>query len=260
MTALGLCEKAAKLGVRVVQMADNLPLHELDADALDAVRGRADELELELEIGTRGIAPENLAHYVRIAKRLRARILRLVIDTKSDQPSPDEALARLAPLVRIFEAADVTLAIENHDRFKAVVLLELIESLRSPHVGVCLDTANSLGCMENVAQVVETLGPRTVNLHLKDIGVARAPHNKGFVVEGRVAGQGQIDFPCVLKRLREFHVDPNAIIELWPPPEPTIEASIEKEERWARESVAYMRTLIPPVAPAAPPGGQTPPR
>jgi sugar phosphate isomerase/epimerase len=245
LTALALCDKAAQLGVSVVQIADNVPLHTLDAGALDALRQRADELGLELEVGTRGIAPDHLAQYVRIAERLRSRLLRVVIDTPTDRPSPAEAIARLAPLLRIFESADVTLAIENHDRFKATALLAIVEALRSRHVGVCLDTANSLGCLESVAQVVETLGPRTVNLHLKDVGAVRAPHNKGFVIEGRPAGQGQIDFAWVLKRLRECRVDPNAIVELWPPPEPTLAAAIEKEEKWAQESVTFARRLIP---------------
>jgi sugar phosphate isomerase/epimerase len=245
LTALALCEKAAQLGVHVVQIADNLPLHKLDAAALDALRQRADALGLELEIGTRGIAADHLTQYVGIAQRLRSRLLRVVIDTSIDRPSPDEVVARLAPLMRLFESADVTLAIENHDRFKATALLAIIEALRSRHVGVCLDTANSLGCLESVEHVVETLGPRTVNLHLKDIGAVRAPHNKGFVIEGRPAGQGQIDFAWVLKRLREFRVDPNAIIELWPPPEPTLTASIEKEDDWARASVTQMRRLLP---------------
>ncbi len=245
LTAIALCDRAARLGVRVVQIADNLPLHTLDAGALDALRRRADDLDLELEVGTRGIAAEHLNRYVGIAGRLRSRILRVVIDTPTDRPSPDEVVARLLPQTRLLESAGITLAIENHDRFKAKALLAIIEALGSRHVGVCLDTANSLGCLETIEQVVETLGPRTVNLHLKDVGVVRAPHHKGFVIEGRPAGQGQIDFPRVLQRLREFGVDPNAIIELWPPPEPTLAAAIEQEDQWATASVAYVRSLIP---------------
>jgi hypothetical protein len=37
----------------------------------------------------------------------------------------------------------------------------------------------------------------------------------------------------------------NAILELWTPPEPEIAATIAKEENWARQSIAYLRTLIP---------------
>ena len=169
------------------------------------------------------------------------------------------AVARKEPAIGALEAAFVSLRPlpTQHELHRLSLppsfdpprfpqdFLRLLYWLRSPQVGVCLDTANSLGCLENVEQIVQTLGPRVVNLHLKDVGIVRAPHNKGFIVEGRPTGQGQIDFPSLLKRLQEFRVDPNAIVELWPPPEPTLAAAIEKEETWARESVAYARGLIP---------------
>ena len=72
----------------------------------------------------------------------------------------------------------------------------------------------------------------------------RAGHNLGFVVEGRPAGQGQLDVPWLLTRLRNFGRDCNAILELWTPPADDIEATIALEERWAQASVDYLRTLI----------------
>jgi hypothetical protein len=38
--------------------------------------------------------------------------------------------------------------------------------------------------------------------------------------------------------------DPNAILELWPPPEADSAAAAAKEEIWAAESVCYLRRLI----------------
>jgi hypothetical protein len=40
-------------------------------------------------------------------------------------------------------------------------------------------------------------------------------------------------------------LDPNAILELWTPPEETLSATIAKEDAWAVKSVEYLRTLIP---------------
>jgi 3-oxoisoapionate decarboxylase len=92
--------------------------------------------------------------------------------------------------------------------------------------------------------VLETLGPHVVNVHVKDYRVFRPPHNKGFLVEGRPAGQGQLDVPRLIDRLEALGRDPNVILELWPPPQSTLEESIELEHRWAAESVAYLRELI----------------
>jgi hypothetical protein len=39
--------------------------------------------------------------------------------------------------------------------------------------------------------------------------------------------------------------DPNAILELWPPPEADVAATAVKEEAWAAMSVRYLRQLIP---------------
>ncbi|HWA87882.1 MAG TPA: sugar phosphate isomerase/epimerase family protein [Opitutus sp.] len=244
LSALALVSKAAEVRVPVVQIADNLPLHRLTGGERTALRDRAATLGVELEAGTAGIEPENLRRYLAIARELGARILRTVIDAGADRPSPGEAVARLAPLVPEFERAGVTLAIENHDRFKAATLRDIVKALGSANVGVCLDTANSLGCLEGPEHVVETLGPQVVNLHVKDVRVFRPPHHKGFVVEGAPAGAGQLDLPRLLARLREFGVDPSAIVELWPPPEDDVAQAVKKEELWARQSLDYLRPLL----------------
>ena len=108
----------------------------------------------------------------------------------------------------------------------ARVLVDMLKRIDSPSVGICLDTANSLSCLETPQQVVETLGPWTVNLHIKDFQYVRPTHHKGFLVEGRPAGQGQLDIPAILASLRQTGRAMNAIVELWPPPEATIAASI----------------------------------
>lgn len=81
---------------------------------------------------------------------------------------------------------------------------------------------------------------------MKDFQIFRPTHRKGFVVEGRPAGQGQLNVPWLLAELRAKGRDPNAILELWPPPEATVHESIAKENAWAVESVRYLRQFIPP--------------
>lgn len=240
----GLLEKAAALGVGVLQVADNLPLHHLRADEIAAVAQTAASRGIRIETGTRGIAPDHLTAYLEIARQMESPFLRVVIDTADHHPSPGEVVATLNEVLPAFAAAGVTLAIENHDRFRATALLGIFEQLQGP-VGVCLDTVNSFGALEGPEVVVEALGPWTVNLHVKDFRVRRADHNMGFTVEGTPAGMGQLDLPWLLARLAGFGRDPNAILELWTPPEATVEATIAKEEQWARQSIAHLRRLIP---------------
>ena len=244
MDALALLHKAAGLGVKVVQFADNLPLDRLSDPEQTALLAEARRLGLELEVGTRGIAPGHLRHSLEIALRFGSPILRTILDTKEHKPSPEEAVALLHSVLPEFERAGVTIAIENHDRFRSATLAEIVRRCESPRVGICLDTVNSFGALEGPEAVVGNLGPLTVNLHFKDFRIRRADHNMGFLVEGTPAGQGMLNTPWLLERLGSYGRSFATILEQWPAPEPDPQATAEKESAWAGESIAYLRTLI----------------
>jgi len=244
MDTFAFVRRAAQLGVRVAQIADNLPLHTLSKTELDQLWRETQALGIVVEVGTRGIATEHLRAYLSIAEQFEAAILRVVVDTAEHHPAPDEVVEILRPLMPEFERAGVTLAIENHDRFKAQTLVSILEQIDSSQVGICLDTVNSLGAGEGAEVVVETLGQYVVNLHVKDFTIRRHQHMLGFEVEGRPAGQGMLNIPWLLGRLDELGRSPNAILELWTPPEPEVVQTIAKEDAWARESISYLRTLI----------------
>jgi 3-oxoisoapionate decarboxylase len=244
MDAHTFVRRAAELGVRLVQIADNLPLHRLGAVEIDQLLAETRRLSIRVEVGTRGIAPEHLRLYLGLAQQFESPILRVVVDTADHHPSPEEVVAILRPLMPEFERARVTLAIENHDRFKVRTVIDILQQVNSPRIGICLDTVNSFGAGEGPEIVVKVLGPQVVNLHIKDFSIRRHHHMLGFEVEGTAAGQGMLDVPWLLAQLRQYGRDCNAILETWPPPEAGVVQTIAKEDRWARESIQYLRTLI----------------
>lgn len=244
MTAMDLLAQAARLGVRVVQVADNLPLDRISPTGLDEFQACAQKLGIQIEVGTRGIAADHLGRYLELAKRFHSPILRVVVDTPSLHPSAEEVVEFLSAWQSEFEKAGILLAIENHDRFQTAVLAQIVRQLGSGWVGICLDTVNSFGALECPRVVVETLGPLVVNLHVKDFTIFRASHMMGFTVEGRPAGQGKLDIPWLIERLRENGREFNAILELWTPPEASLVETVLKEQQWAEASVAYLRGLI----------------
>ena len=244
MTAVDLVQRAHALGLRRIQIADNIPLDELSAEELDALETTANRLEVAVEVGTRGIAPSHLLTYLNLAKRFRSNVLRVVVDTNTHHPSPEDVTDVFRAVVPEFEKSGVILAMENHDRFSAAGIARIIENVGSAHCGVCLDTVNSFGALEGPAQVVATLGPLCVNLHVKEFTIVRASHSMGFTVEGRPAGQGMLNVPWLLGELRKMGRDPNAIIELWTPPSATIEQTIAMEDDWTEQSVKYLRGFI----------------
>ena len=244
LSARGLVERAHALGVNLVQFADNLPLDALTPQALAHLSADATAADVVLEVGTRGIDPDHLRRYLAIAADVGSPLLRVVIDRRGHEPSPDEVVATLRPLLPEFADAGVVLAVENHDRFRTDVLAGILVALDSPWVGICLDTVNSFGALEGPRQVVDVLGPYTVNLHVKDFTVRRLDHQMGFVVEGRPAGAGMLDIPWLLDCLAAARGPCSAVLELWTPLQPTTAQTVALEAAWAEASVAGLRRWI----------------
>ncbi len=246
LTALDLLKRTHALGLQVVQFCDNLPLTALGKQELDGFCEFAREHRIAVELGTRGSGDSaNLLAHLDLARRLGAPFVRLVVDAKGDEPTPEETVSRLRPVLPRFAAANVKLAIENHDRFSCRTLVRIVEDLGPELVGICLDTVNSFGALEGPEVVVETLAPYALNLHIKDFTIARVSSQMGFVVNGCAAGQGRLDVPWLLKCLKSVGRDPNAILELWTPFGPTLEETVARESGWAQESVQYLRQWIP---------------
>jgi sugar phosphate isomerase/epimerase len=244
MDVFAFVRRASELAVKLVQIADNLPLHTLSPTDLDHFCDEVNQLGLMVEVGIRGIRPAHVMRYLPIAQRLGTPVLRAVIDAVGYRPAKAEIVSTLRDLMPEFRRADVVLALENHDRFIAQRFIEIIEEVNSPQIGVCLDTVNSFGALEGPDIVVETLGPYVVDLHIKDFTIRRADHNMGFIIEGTPAGQGRLNIPEILATLWQYERHFNALIELWPAPETTHAATAQKEDAWVVESIEYLRTLI----------------
>ena len=187
---------------------------------------------MQLEVGARGLAIQRVVDYAAIARRLGAKLIRLVIDDAGYHPDPKTVTALLREAVPFLNG--LTLGIENHDRFPAATLRAMIEAAGSDRIGVCLDTANSLGAGEGLDAVVKELGPLTVNLHIKDFHIVRVPHLMGFNVEGRPAGHGFLNLPRLLEQLAPFNRCRTAVLELWTPPDPCLEDTISSPRNLRR--------------------------
>lgn len=232
-------------GVKVAQIADNIPLHTLSDVQLKQLKSLADNRDISLEVGTRGIQSQHLLGiYIDLAHFLGSSILRVVVDSDRHYPSPDEVVDLVRPHLSHLQDMNIILAIENHDRFPAETLVKIMQTLDSPYVGICLDTVNSFGSLEGPAYVIEKLAPYVVNLHVKDFSIARHEHNMGFMLIGTPAGQGMLDTEWVMRQLDKYGRDYNAILELWPPPENTVQATIAKEHQWVQQSISFLRTLL----------------
>jgi 3-oxoisoapionate decarboxylase len=242
LTEQDLLDRCAAHQLSVLQLGDNLPAHDFSTRRLAELAIRKNQQRVQLELGLRRLSVERIARYAELARSLDCSLIRVVIDDDDFHPTPAEVRGLLAEVVPLLEG--LTLAIENHDRFRAETLRSIIESVGSPRLGVCLDTANSIGAGQGTHHVAEVLAPLTVNLHIKDFAIHRLPHKMGFVVQGSPAGLGLLDIPRVLDVLRPYNRCHTAILELWTPPEPALEATVAKEADWAARSLRFLNPLF----------------
>ncbi len=244
MNAFDLLDKAIDLGVKVVQYGPNLPLGSLSPTALSSLLARAKSAGIVIEIGTQGLEPSHLRDQLHLAARVESRLLRTTTEGSDGIAVPLERVrANILEIVPALLEHDVFLAIEN-GRVSASALAGLVDSVGSSHVGITLDTVNSLAIPEGTEQVTNILSKHTKCLHVKDFVVERLWHRMGFSVHGRPAGGGQLNIPELLEKVVDADPEANAILELWPPEQDTLKDTIRIENAWAAQSVSYLRRYI----------------
>lgn len=237
-----LLEVAKREKVPVLQFGDNMPLAALRDDELYLLAHEAEEAGIAIEVGMRGLFAEEVRRYLEICRLVKANFLRLVIDQGGFEPAEAEVVELLREVAPNLEAHGVMMGIENHDRFRSRTLTRIIETVESPWLGICLDTANSIGAGEGMEETVRTLAPYTVNVHLKDFTIRRIPSQLGLAVEGAVAGTGRLDIPWILKQIPRKEI--SVVLEQWPPQQPDMEKTLELEERWVGESVQNLKKIL----------------
>ena len=242
MTVFELIEMAKNQGVKVVQIADNLPLEKFSVPELEQIKQFADNLGIRIEVGARWMSFERLTMYLKIARLMESPILRFVIDGPGFEPSLAEIHSIFQQVVPELEKLNICLVIENHDRFLAREFVEIVQKSGSKNVGICLDTVNSMGAGEGLETVIGLLAPFTMNLHVKEFSIRRVFHKMGFVIEGVPLGKGMLPVAELISKVSTRCQ--SAIIEQWTPPEPNIQETIQKEQEWAEESIIYLKSVL----------------
>jgi hypothetical protein len=67
----------------------------------------------------------------------------------------------------------------------------------------------------------------------------------GFEIDGAPAGEGRLDIPDLLARLRRLRWQADAILEQWVPPAATLDDTLARELQWAETSLRNLAPLFP---------------
>lgn len=244
MDAFQLLDRAKALGADRLQLADNCPVHELTGSSWASLLKKADSYGVQLELGMRGLQEKSLLCYLELARQCSSPFLRVVIDRGAYEPGKDQITEIIKNVLPSFRRAGIAIAIENHDRFRAEQLLAILSTFDSEWVGICLDTANSLGADEGLRQVAELLAPYTFNLHYKDYRIERQDHQMGFTVRGVPAGKGQVPAGWLLDLMRRHQQCQSVTLEVWSTPLSDTAATIAREAQWVEAGIQYLRTVL----------------
>lgn len=249
--SLAVLAEARRLGVDLAALETLFlpPPGELDpAVLLDA----AGPLEIALswghaegfEFGANPGALPELEAWLELAPELGCRLVRVVAGGPRlvGREPLERQLARTAPLLAracaLAREVGVELALENHADLTAAAVLDLLDRVEEPLLGVCFDTANALRVGDDPLEAAARLAHAVRIVHLKDcmpfegdplVGPPSVVYGEGAVPVGRIldvlAGAGFAGPVCVeLGQLPPGDVDERAMVA----------ACV----RWLRERVA----------------------
>lgn len=230
------------VGGDLLQICDYPPLEGMSIENLAGVRRRATDLDLTLEVGTRGMRPEYLLRFLDIAEHLGSGLLRSMISRNPGEPSLAEIPGLLAAVLPEFERRGVTLALETYEQVSTPSLVDLVETVGHPSLGIVLDPGNCVAALESPRDVIARTAPYVRNLHIKDFAFSRKDGWVGFTYAGAPLGEGLLDYDFMVEQIRPEERHINQVIEHWLPWTNDAAETIRLERQWTQHNLDYLRS------------------
>jgi sugar phosphate isomerase/epimerase len=233
-------EFASSRGLEAVQFLEPSAIDRgLDPDRLDAVRSRADELGLSLEVGLPSpnpfgrlspegapTDPEDRARWFRphleAVSALGLSHARVFMGNRHDRFREDvrwgDQLGAASATIRALRAdlvgLGLRLAVETHADLTCEELMRLVDALGDDVLGVTLDTGNLPMRLDDPVPTAERLAPLVLMTHAKDAVLGHS--DRGLVWQARPVGEGCLPIPEILAILESRTPGLNLSIELHP--------------------------------------------
>jgi 3-oxoisoapionate decarboxylase len=223
-------------GADLLQICDYPAVEEYDGGQLLALSQEAGRRGVGLELGTRGIGVEHLERYLGLARRLDVRLVRSMVPASE----ADDAEVLLRAVLPSYERAGVVLALETYEQISTARLVDVVESLDSPALGVCLDPANCVAALEHPRDTVERTAGHVVNLHVKDFSFSRQAGWVGFTLAGAPLGEGLLDLEHLFARVRPEERGISQVVEHWLVWQGDSATTCRVEDDWTRHSLQWL--------------------
>lgn len=236
-------EATRALDVDLFQICDTESIAAADEAELDSLVAHARDLGLTIELGTKGVAADHLALYLRLAERFDARLVRAMVRFDGGIASLDDAQRALESVLDDYTGAGVTLALETYEMLATSDLVSLVAGIDSEHLGICLDPGNVVANFESPRAAVEACAPWVRNVHAKDFAFARQEGWVGFTYSGAPLGEGRHDYPHLLRTAQPRERGINEIVEHWLPWQGDAENTTRTERAWTATALDYLRSI-----------------
>jgi 3-oxoisoapionate decarboxylase len=208
-----LLDYAARLKVDVMFFSDLDVYESHDELYLGKLKDKADDLGLEIHVGTGSICPssrtfdkrfgtaeEQLALTIRVARQLGSPVARCYLGNAEDRKAEGGIQTHIKNVVAVCRharkqavEAGVKIAVENHaGDMQAWELAGLIEAAGKDYVGATIDSGNATWALEDPITNLEILGPYTVTSGIRDSMLWE--DSEGVVVQWTAMGEGVVDF------------------------------------------------------------------
>ena len=230
MTLESFIDRAADLNVDGVSLESCFIPRRNDAGYLAAVKDRLDTLGLDrvyawghpdgLERGGNAATFADLLAEIPRAAAIGAPVMRIVGSSlrfrfEDHQQQIRALVVQLRQAVVVAAAHGVKLAIENHIDFTAREILQLIEEVGSPNLGVNFDTGNFARLLDDPLKGMALLAKHTLATHIKDLRVNPAAASDDWYFFSSVpVGQGFIDNLRLARLLKDVDYQGFLAIEL----------------------------------------------
>ncbi|MBT7862247.1 MAG: sugar phosphate isomerase/epimerase [Gemmatimonadetes bacterium] len=199
-----LLDHVGRLGLTALQININGPrlraLSGTTTEHFNRVGARARGMGIALEVASGGTEPSKLNLVMELARQLGAEVVRITVNQRGSEEVIARAAADLRQVAPDFEAANIALAVENHEDLTASQVVDLIQRIDSPAVGAVYDSGNSIPFYQDPVEEARLLAPYVRTTHIKDHILVREGDAVWSV--GTPLGQGRIPLPEIVEVLR----------------------------------------------------------
>lgn len=218
LTLDGFLRRAHALGVDGVSI-ESCFVPDCGRAALKKIRSMLDEFSLDrvwawghpdgLEGGTSDLAYHDMMRNILHARAIGASVMRVVGSSlrfrrEPHGPQLDRLKQMFIRAISEAEKAGVRLAVENHIDFTADEMLQLLDGVASPWLGLNFDTGNLVRLLDDPVKGMEKLAKHVYATHVKDLRIqAGVPADEWYFFSSVPVGEGVVDN----QRLAQLLVD-----------------------------------------------------